>query len=136
MLDTAMIRRLFDLQYTLKYTTKKIYRKSTKVIIDSIAEQLCNHFFETKPSGIQSTRALVNKKISIFSAQEDKDILSALDAILREYPSVFSKTYSDHDSDFGDFLNNEVMTLSRALSNHSIFRNDDNAKKLRGLLYE
>lgn len=134
MLDSAMIQRLFEIHYTLKYTNKKISRKAIKVIVDSIIEQLCNHFFDIKPNGIQKIRALINSKINSFTEQEDKDILNAFDGILREYPSVFSKTYSDHDSNFGDFMNQEVRILSKALSNHSIFRSDVNAKKLRGLL--
>ncbi|GIO56904.1 hypothetical protein [Paenibacillus cineris] len=133
MLDTAMIWRLYEKYYTLKYTKKRISRKEMKVIIDSINEQLCNYYFQESPSG-QRTRALINKNIQNFSNQEDKEILIALDAVLREYPIVFSKTYSDHNSDLDSFMNKELKKLSNTLINHSLFKNDDNAKRLRGLL--
>lgn len=133
MVDTAMIQRLFEIHYTLKFTVNKINRKEMKVIVDSINEQLCNYFFQQKPSG-QRTRSLINKNMHGFSNQEDKEILIALDAVLREYPNVFSKTYSDHNSNFDEFMKNEMKKLCKALTEHSIFRNDDNAKRLRGLL--
>ncbi|OXS52155.1 hypothetical protein B1A99_34935 [Cohnella sp. CIP 111063] len=134
MLSAAMIQQLYTIQFDHRYTKKHISRKSMKIIVDSIIEQICSHYFQIRPNGIQKLRLLINTKIVSINEEEDKAILRSLSAILREYSTVFSKTYSDHDQDFNDFLNQELFAFMKELTNHSLFRTDDNAIRLRSLL--
>lgn len=131
-IDTAMIDKLFEKLSNFK-EKKRIRRKEMKVMIDSISEQLCSYYFDEKPSG-QQIRELINNRIDSITDTEDKEILIALEGVHREYGNVFSKRYSDHDTDFNRFLEKEVQILSKSITEHSLFQDDVNAKRLRSLL--
>ncbi|WNQ12068.1 hypothetical protein MJA45_03120 [Paenibacillus aurantius] len=110
-----------------------VSRKTMKIIVDSIIEQIHAHYFKTKPNGHANIRATINSNLESFNEKEDKNVLRSLNAILRVYGSVFSKSYSDHDTDYEEFLKNELKAFSKALTEHTLFKDDVNAKKIREL---
>jgi uncharacterized protein (DUF2164 family) len=133
MLNNGMVSKLYELHIETN-KEKKGFRTVTKIVIDSITEQICEHFFNTKPNGNSNVRALINEKIDTISEQEDKNVLTTLKLILREYEETFSKLYTDHNTKLILFMNTELKNFCIALANHSYFAGNTEAINLRRLL--
>ncbi len=133
MLSTDMFLELYKI-YIEIISGKNYKRKKLKVVVDSIMEQLCRHFLNSRPNSAWNIRASVLNKINHTTTGEDKDVLSAFNSLLREYDEAFSKSYSDHSDNIQSFINNELKELTVALIKHSLHRTDQNANSLRGIL--
>lgn len=133
MLSTDMLLELYKI-YLENTTGKKYKRKKLKIVVDSIMEQLCGFYLNSRPNSAWNIRESILRKISNTPSDEDKDVLSAFNSLLREYDEAFSKSYSDHSKNHQDFINKELKNLTLALINHSLHRSDQNADLIRGLL--
>jgi hypothetical protein len=134
MINREMLQTLYGIYVDLQFSHNKTKRKKINIIIDSIIEQLCSFYFGITTKGHQHLRLIINKKIETFN-EEDKVVLKTLNAILRDYSNVFSKSYSDHEKDLNKFLQNELKDFCIAISEHSSFCHDDIAIDLRRLLH-
>lgn len=134
MLSTNIILELYKVCVDIKCTAKKvkINRHNLKVIIHSLMEQICHIYFDSKPTGIQNVRILINSNINAHN-EEDMKLLQSFNAILREYNDVFSKDYTDHSADLLEFVDNQVRHFCTALFNHSRYISDINVERLRRL---
>ncbi|MCY8098848.1 hypothetical protein [Bacillus haynesii] len=133
MLSTDMFLELHKI-YIEIISGKKYKRKKLKVVVDSIMEQLCGYYLNSRPNSAWNIRASVIKIVSQTTTVEDKDVLNAFNSLLREYDEAFSKSYSDHSDNQHSFIINELKDLTIALIKHSIHRTDQNADSLRGIL--
>lgn len=133
MLTSDMFFEIFVF-YANLYNGEKIKRKKLQIVIDSIIEQLCVYYIQSKPNGRLNVRASIINKISSVNEDEDKNILEALNALLRKYDEAFSKAYIDHDKDFTEFINNELKNLVLSITEHNLHTNDEYSILLRGFL--
>lgn len=133
MLSSDMFLELDKIYIEIK-SGKKYKRKKLKVIVDSIMEQLCSYYLDSRPNSAWDIRASIITKLDQTTTAEDIDVLNAFNSLLREYTQTFSKSYSDHSSTQQNFINNELKILTIALIKHNIHKNDDNANSLRRIL--
>ncbi|TQR14749.1 hypothetical protein [Psychrobacillus soli] len=133
MLSTDMLLELYKI-YIEIITGKKYKRKKLKVVVDSIVEQLCGYYLNRRPNSAWNIRESVLIKIHQTTTDEDKDILSTFNSLLREYDEAFSKSYSDHSENLQEFINIELRDLTISLIKHSLHRTDEHANSLRVIL--
>lgn len=137
MVSTDMLLELDKIYYEC-YTGKIYKRQKLKIVVDSIMEQLCGHYLNSRPISQRvsdlNTRKSILTKINEITADEDKKVLLAFNYMLREYEETFSKTYADHSRNFQNFINKELRDLTIALITHSSYINDEYAGSLRRLL--
>lgn len=133
MLSTDMLLELYKIYIEIT-TGKKYKRKKLKVVVDSIMEQLCGYYLNSRPNSAWNIRESILNKINQTTSDEDKDILRAFNNLLRDYDETFSKSYSDHSESIHGFINNELRILTIALIKHSLHSTDQNADLLRGIL--
>jgi hypothetical protein len=79
-------------------------------------------------------RILINSKKDNFAKNEDKDVLSKYNSLLRTYHESFSKSYSDHTDVFNKFLDLELRDLVLSISKHSSLSTNIQVKELRELI--
>lgn len=116
-----------------EHTKKKVKRKKVKIIVDSLIEQICEHFLGHQPNGKVNIRLEINFKLNELMNNE-KDVLNKFQSILRTYDEAFSKTYSDYTDNFNSFLNVEFKALILVLIKYDYFQNHVLKSKLKELL--
>jgi hypothetical protein len=129
MINSAMTLTLYNFYDDTK-EPQPIDRKEVKVIVDSLIEQLCQHYFQRRPNGVENIRTLINSSIVNFTNAEDKAVLKNLNKLLREYKEAFSSGYSDHKDTFEYFIKNELKCLTSSIIHHSCLE-DEHIKTLR-----
>ncbi|MFW9331740.1 hypothetical protein ACN6AX_00725 [Paenibacillus polymyxa] len=135
MIGTSMFDELYEIHHHYSiYKKMKYSRNQMKIIIDSIIEQLYGYYITGKFNGIMNVRAKVVERIKIEQIDEDLNILTALNSLLRVYGDVFSKSYSDHKENYVKFIESELRELSLRLAEHSLNSNDSYAIRLRRML--
>lgn len=135
MLSEDLIYELYRLQENFISTHKKIERKEIKVVIDSILEQLGTYYFNKVISiGDLNIRSMIKSKVeqNLYD-EEDNNILRSLDDIIREYYTVFNKSYSNYEDTLEGFFDNQIRQLTINLNTHSYFENSVNIKKIMRL---
>jgi hypothetical protein len=111
-------------------------RKKLKILIETLAEQLVETYFGSKPKNIPTAVLLINTHISTLLDADDARVIGSLGAVLKHYEVLADKSYINHKPKLEPLLRNEIKSLCINIVLHPKLRMNQHAAKLRGFLNE
>jgi hypothetical protein len=105
-------------------------RKETKILVDSLTEQIVEELIKEKPRHALNARQLINQARGKVLGNEDIVLLDELASVLKQYDVLDDKSYIDHARKMEDLFNGALRKLCIALSRHPWHRRSGKARML------